>query len=276
MVIFSRRELPGTAICFQSGLPPEMKSPPRRAKCQGGLGNVLVTVSGEIGLAFGFGGFFLLGLSFLFLEFEFVANELEDRHLGVVADTIAGVDDAGVAAGAIREFRSDLAEQFLRDGRKHDVGSRHTARLQRVALAKGDHFLRHRARRFGARQRGSDSPVFKQIGDQAAQHRAAMSRLLSEFGTRVEMSHRLYCSLSPYSCPSASSDAGAAVWLVSGGQMMRPCSSNFMPSARPIFTSISLISLSDLRPKFLVFSISFSLFWTSSRMVWMLAFFRQL
>jgi len=30
-----------------------------------------------------------------------------------------------------------------------------------------------------------------------------------------------------------------------------------MPSARPIFTSISLISLSDLRPKFLVFSISF-------------------
>src|SRR6266851_2380627 len=64
-----------------------------------------------------------------------------------------------------------------------------------------------------------------------------------------------------------SSDAGAAVWLGSGGQMMRPCSSNFMPSARPIFTSISLISLSDLRPKFLVFSISFSLFWTSSRVV---------
>src|SRR5258706_7261256 len=64
-----------------------------------------------------------------------------------------------------------------------------------------------------------------------------------------------------------SSDVGAAVWLGSGGQMMRPCSSNFMPSARPILVSISLISLSDLRPKFFVFSISFSLFCTSSRMV---------
>src|SRR5258707_9908349 len=127
-----------------------------------------------------------------------VANELEDGHLGVVAEAIAGVDDALVAAGAVREFRRDLAEQLLRDGGKHDVGSGHTARLQRVALAEGDHFLRHWARRFGAGQRGGDSSVFKQIGDQAAQHRAAMGRLLSEFGTRVEMSHRLYCPSSPY------------------------------------------------------------------------------
>src|SRR6267154_217884 len=212
-------------------------------------------------LALYFGGFFLLGLFFLFLEFEFVADELEDGHFGVVADAIAGVDDARVTASTIREFRRDLAEQLLRDGREHDVGSGHAARLQRVALAEGDHFLRHWARCFRARQRRSDSPVFKQIGDQAAQHRAAMGRLLTEFGTRIEMSHRLYCPSSPYS-PTVSSEAGAAVWLGSGGQMMRPCSSNFMPSARPIFTSISLISLSDLRPKFLVFSILFSLFWT--------------
>ena len=39
---------------------------------------------------------------------------------------------------------------------------------------------------------------------------------------------------------------------------------------------ISLISFRDLRPKFLVFSISASVFWTSSPMVRMLAFFRQL
>ena len=39
---------------------------------------------------------------------------------------------------------------------------------------------------------------------------------------------------------------------------------------------ISLISLSDLRPKFFVFSISPSVFCTSSRMVRMFAFFRQL
>ena len=39
---------------------------------------------------------------------------------------------------------------------------------------------------------------------------------------------------------------------------------------------ISLISFSDLRPKFLVLSISASVFVTSSRSVRMLAFFRQL
>ena len=39
---------------------------------------------------------------------------------------------------------------------------------------------------------------------------------------------------------------------------------------------ISLISFSDLRPKFFVFSISASVFCTSSRMVLMFAFFRQL
>ena len=39
---------------------------------------------------------------------------------------------------------------------------------------------------------------------------------------------------------------------------------------------ISLISLSDFRPKFLVLSISASVFCTSSPMVLMLAFLRQL
>src|SRR5712691_10858249 len=74
-----------------------------------------------------FGGFFLLGLFFLFLELEFVADELEDGHLSVVADAVASMDDASVTAGAIRKFRGDLAEQFLRNGRKHDVGSGHAA-----------------------------------------------------------------------------------------------------------------------------------------------------
>src|SRR5215467_8246383 len=80
----------------------------------------------------------------------------------------------------------------------------------------------------------------------------------------------------PFYSPTVSSAEGAAVWLGSGGQMMRPCSSNFMPSERPILVRISLISLRDLRPKFLVLSISFSLFCTSSRIVWIFAFLRQL
>src|SRR5580704_13714519 len=76
--------------------------------------------------------------------------------------------------------------------------------------------------------------------------------------------------------PTVSSLGGGAVWLGRGGQIIRPCSSNFMPRLRPILVSISLISLSDFLPKFFVFSISFSLFCTSSRMVWMFAFFKQL
>src|SRR5436853_6750506 len=128
-------------------------------------------------LALYFGHFFLLGFFFLLLELELVTDELEDGHFGVVADAVPRMDDAGVAAGAIREFWRDLAEQLLRDGRQHDVGSRLTPRLQCVALAQSDYLLRNGAGRFGTRQRSSNSPVLEQIGDQAAQHRAAMIRL---------------------------------------------------------------------------------------------------
>jgi len=51
-----------------------------------------------------------------FLGFEFVADELEDGYLGVVSNTIAGMDDAGIAAGAVRKLRRDFAEEFLGDG----------------------------------------------------------------------------------------------------------------------------------------------------------------
>src|SRR5260370_10085150 len=97
-------------------------------------------------LAAGCGGLFLLRLFFLFFGFVFVADELEDGHLSVVPDTVAGMDDASVAAGSIREFGRDLAEKLLRDGRQHAVGSRLTPRLQRVTLARGEHFLCHRTR----------------------------------------------------------------------------------------------------------------------------------
>ena len=56
-----------------------------------------------------------------------------------------------------------------------------------------------------------------------------------------------------------------------GGQF-----SSFMPRPRPISARISLISFKDFRPKFLVFSISASVFCTRSPMVLMLAFCRQL
>jgi hypothetical protein len=55
-----------------------------------------------------------------------------------------------------------------------------------------------------------------------------------------------------------------------------PLSSKVIPKLKPMLVRISLISFRDLRPKFLVFSISDSVFCTNSPMVLMLAFFRQL
>src|SRR5215470_7490017 len=58
-----------------------------------------------------------------------------------------------------------------------------------------------------------------------------------------------------------------------------PCQSSpsrFIPRLSPMLVRISLISLRDFRPKFLVLSISGSFFWTSSPMVLILAFFKQL
>src|SRR5216683_3240874 len=130
-------------------------------------------------LAAGCGGLFLLRLFFLFFGFVFVADELEDGHLSVVPDTVAGMDDASVAAGSIREFGSDLAEKLLRDGRQHDIGSCLAPRLQRITLAKGDYFLRHRTRRFCARQGGCNPPVLEQVSDKAAQRGAAVRRISS-------------------------------------------------------------------------------------------------
>src|ERR1039457_4086242 len=66
-----------------------------------------------------------------------------------------------------------------------------------------------------------------------------------------------YRSLSPYA------DAGST-WFEVGPGTAFPCSSIFMPRLRPIELRISLISFSDFRPKFFVFSISASVFCTSS------------
>src|SRR5213594_1880344 len=132
-------------------------------------------------LASGFGRFFLLGLFFLFFFLVLVADDFEDGHFGVVADAVAGTDDAGVTAGAVAELRRDFAEELLRDGGQQEVGSRLAPRLERVALAESDHFFGHGAGGLGARERGGDAPVFEQIGDQAAQYGAAMIGLLAEF-----------------------------------------------------------------------------------------------
>src|SRR5882672_8423677 len=82
--------------------------------------------------------------------------------------------------------------------------------------------------------------------------------------TRV--AHRAPPETSYRSLSGPYADAGST-WLEVGPGTAFPCSSIFIPRLKPIDDRISLISFSDLRPKFLVFSISASVFCTSSPMV---------
>ena len=57
-------------------------------------------------------------------------------------------------------------------------------------------------------------------------------------------------------------------WHLAGEVRVRHCPARQSScSERPMVARISLISFSDLRPKFLVLSISASVFWTSSPML---------
>ena len=72
------------------------------------------------------------------------------------------------------------------------------------------------------------------------------------------------CLIRPIYSPSSLSSSGGA----------NP--SSFIPRDRPISDNTSLISFSDLRPKFFVLSISASVLLTSCQILLISAFFRQL
>lgn len=41
-----------------------------------------------------------------------VVNEFDEAHLGVITETVAGFEDAGVTSGAVSDFLRDFAEKF--------------------------------------------------------------------------------------------------------------------------------------------------------------------
>src|SRR5271166_6333887 len=114
----------------------------------------------------------LLLLLFLFLQLG--AEELDDGKLGAVADAPASANDSRVAAGTIRESRSEIAEEFLRGAGGHQEGRRLAPGMKRIALSERDHALCQRTRRLGAKQRGVDAFLLDEVGDEVAQRRAAM------------------------------------------------------------------------------------------------------
>ena len=145
-----------------------------------------------------------------------------------------------------------------------------------AALGDRDDPLDERPQLLRLRHRRLDALVLDQRVRLVAEHRDAMLGDPAQFSMCNSVTHDSDpCRLgsgsdstlipasdpdpcSRYSCDCASADRAA-------------CRGSAPSSCR-----ISLISLSDLRPKFLVLSISPSVFCTSSRIVRMFAFFRQL
>src|SRR6185437_14874568 len=72
------------------------------------------------------------------------AQELDIGHLGVVAVAEAGLDDAGVASGAIAEAEGDAVKQLGHRLGVEQIAGRLEAGVQRAALAQGHHALGQR------------------------------------------------------------------------------------------------------------------------------------
>src|SRR5262249_55004349 len=176
--------------------------------------------------------------------------------IGAIALSVAKLDNPAVAAVPITKSGSDRFENFLCYGITQQIRLQLTAGVKVVPFTERDHLLRKRSYFFCLRQGDHQTAVIEKVRHEIPQQRPAMRRVTAEFAVSIAMSHTV-CS-------------------VCAGMIGRPCSSSFMPRERPIPERISLISLSDLRPKFLVLSISASVLVTSSPIVRIFAFFRQL
>ena len=158
-------------------------------------------------------------------------------------------------------------EQLGDDGRILDKGQRLAPRVEILAFSQRDHPLRNGANCLGAGQGCSDTLLVEERRHHVAEHAYPMGSFSSPAFLPATR-----CLMNPVSDllqrSSRYSGFGAATGL--------PSASSFIPKDKPISESISLISFRDLRPKFLVLSISASVFWTSSPIVLISAFFRQL
>src|SRR5271154_5168847 len=125
--------------------------------------------------------------------------------------------------------------------------------MQRVALGQRDHLIDDRLDGLRFRNGGDNPFLVDHAGHQVLEQRIAGAYVALEFCSSNTVSHSKRC---PPSSESNSDISGTEPGGGGGGATRRPCASGFMPSARPMVPRISLISLRDFRPKFLVRSIS--------------------
>jgi hypothetical protein len=192
---------------------------------------------------------------------------------GVVAHAEAELEDAQVPAVAILVARSELVEEL------HDdlaVAQRSKARRLFASVAFLPSVMMGSATRRSSFAFGSVvliASCFSERDGHVAQHREAMAAGAVELSQPMAVTHCYF----PFTLLAYS--ALLVLWLRSpmtrdttratGRHLVNPATgqfSSFMPSVRPFDASTSLISFSDLRPRFGVFSSSFSVRWMRSPM----------
>jgi hypothetical protein len=143
------------SVAFASSSRPwSRRQPPWPRPGSLALGRVVLgrTLGGALGLLDGG----LLG--------DGLADELDDRHGGVVA--LAGTDlrDAGVAAVALGHVGPDLDEETVHDALVADDRHHPATGVQVTALREGDEALGQGAQALGLGLRGGDGVVLEERG----------------------------------------------------------------------------------------------------------------
>src|SRR3954447_15472523 len=118
-----------------------------------------------------------------------VVDQLEIRHLGCVALTLADLDDARVAAGAVREAGRDLVEELLHDVLGAELGDGLTARREVAAAAERDHLLGQRLDRLRLRDGRLDPAVLDQRTGEVRVERLAVGRVAAELLPGLVVTH---------------------------------------------------------------------------------------
>src|ERR1051326_5294340 len=198
----------------------------------------------------------------LLLPFLVSARPLDDRDRRRIAVAQAELDDARVSARAVGKSRSDHLEELRHRLVVANAIESAPASVQRRLLAERHQPIGHAAQLLRLGIGGANAVMADQCRGEIAQQRLTVRTRAIELAAGVEGSHVYALSFSFCRRRRSSSSRGGKL-------------SSLRPKDSPMSASISLISFSDLRPKFLVFSISASVFCTSSPMYLMSAFCRQ-
>src|SRR5262245_13260847 len=180
-------------------------------------------------------------------------EQLHQRHRGSIAIADPELDDPRIPPVALLEAGGDLGEELLDHGGslQHRRGA--APGVERAPLSERDHPIRPAAQLLGLRIRRTDRLVLQKRRDQIAEERTPVRRRAVQLHPCDAMPHAQAVSFSRSRRRRSSSSRGGKF-------------SSRIPRPRPISRRMSLISLSDLRPKFLVLSISCSVRWMSSPM----------